>query len=130
MSILSAKFLAGPDDEYEVVNNVATTLDLKLNIVEPSENILDSSLTGYEIWINRQLTGSMSGFVRDLLKRIKLLSLVQVGMRFLRATLIIDFSRFTQLERTNFLNDSISMLNNLRPNRYSLSLINKYGTRI
>lgn len=123
-------FLTGPDDEFEIVNNVATSLDLKLHIVEPSENILDSFFS----WIRDMDQPSVDGFnvwllSREIAKTHKVAFTGAGGDEVFAGYPHHRLPRFLRLGRPNFLDDSIlSMLNNLRPNRYSLSLINKYGT--
>ena len=123
-------FLTGPDDEFEVVKNVATSLDLKLHIVEPSENILDSFFS----WIRNMDQPSVDGFnvwllSREIAKTHKVAITGAGGDEVFAGYPHHRLPRFLQLRRPNFFNDLfLSMLNNLRPNRYSLSLINKYGT--
>lgn len=123
-------FSTGPNDEFEIVNNVANSLDLKLHTVEPSENIL-ASFFG---WIKDMDQPSVDGFnvwllSREISKTHKVAFTGAGGDEVFAGYPHHRLPRFLKPARSRFLNDSIlSKLNNLRPNRYSLALINKYGT--
>ncbi|MDC1190421.1 asparagine synthase (glutamine-hydrolyzing) [Gammaproteobacteria bacterium] len=123
-------FTNGPDDETSVVNDVASRLDLKVNMISPSENIIDS----FYGWISAMDQPSVDGFnvwllSKEIAKTHKVAFTGAGGDEVFAGYPHHRIAKFLQYNRSQFHFDSIlGALNNMRPNRYSLSLIDRFGS--
>jgi len=123
-------FATGPDDESSVVTYVASKLDLKVNIVSPSENIVDS----FYGWIRAMDQPSVDGFnvwllSKEIAKTHKVAFTGAGGDEVFAGYPHHRIAKVLQRTRSQFHFDSIlRALNNIRPNRYSLALINRFGS--
>lgn len=123
-------FTSGPDDESSVVNDIASKLDLKINIISPSKNIVDS----FYGWIRSMDQPSVDGFnvwllSKEIAKTHKVAFTGAGGDEIFAGYPHHRIAKFLQRTRSQFYFDSIlGALNNIRPNRYSLPLINRFGS--
>ena len=123
-------FTTGPDDESSVVIDVASKLGLKVNMISPSENIVDS----FYGWIRAMDQPSVDGFnvwllSKEIAKTHKVAFTGAGGDEVFAGYPHHRITKFLQRNRSQFHFDSIlGALNNIRPNRYSLPLINRFGS--
>ena len=123
-------FKTGPDDEFNVVSDISSKLGLNVNIVTPSNNIIDS----FYSWIGDMDQPSIDGFnvwllSKEIAKTHKVAFTGAGGDEVFAGYPHHRIAKFLQRNRSHFHFDSIlSALNNIRPNRYSLSLINQFGS--
>ena len=123
-------FSTGPDDESNIVSDVASKLGLKLNIISPSKNIVDS----FYGWISDMDQPSVDGFnvwllSKEIAKTHKVAFTGAGGDEIFAGYPHHRITKFLKRNHSQFNFDSIlSTINNIRPNRYSLSLINQFGS--
>ena len=123
-------FTSGHNDEYQIVKDVAAKLDLNINVVSPTDNIVDSFFS----WIRAMDQPSVDGFnvwllSREISKTHKVAFTGAGGDEVFAGYPHHRIPRFLKHRCINFHCDPIlGFLNNIRPNRFSLSLINKFGS--
>ena len=123
-------FTSGQNDESNVVKDVAANLGIKVNVMTPSENIADSFFS----WIRDMDQPSIDGFnvwllSREISKTHKVAFTGAGGDEVFAGYPHHRIAKFLQRRRSCFPFDPVlAMINNIRPNRYSLSLINRLGS--
>jgi len=123
-------FTSGQNDESNVVKDVAANLGIKVNVMTPSENITDSFFS----WIRDMDQPSVDGFnvwllSREISKTHKVAFTGAGGDEVFAGYPHHRIAKFLQRRRSHFpLDPVLAMLNNIRPNRYSLSLIDRLGS--
>ena len=123
-------YTSGQNDESNVVEDVAANLGIKVNVMTPSENIADSFFS----WIRGMDQPSIDGFnvwllSREISKTHKVAFTGAGGDEVFAGYPHHRIAKFLQRRRSHFSFDPVlAMVNNIRPNRYSLSLIDRLGS--